>query len=223
MQFRRWKNESEILPEKVEEFVSSFNEREKVLKELEELASEEKIPILLPSSAVFLRFIASLLKPNRILEVGTGAGYSTLVLHFACPRAELLTVEINPKRAELASAFFERCGVSVDLRVGDAFEVARELIAAGEEFDLVFVDAVKAEYPFWNFKVQALLSPGGVAVFDNVLFRGYTAGVPHDGRYERSVKLLRTFLEHVKEYPGFRATLIPLGDGLLILERAQQR
>jgi len=219
MEFKRWKNLGEILPQEVEEFVSNFGRREELLKEIEEFAEREKVPILLPSAAQILRLIAAIKRPQRVLEIGTGVGYSTLNIYFAYPKAEITTVDSNVKRLEVAREFFKRAGAPIKTVCSDGLDFIRNSLAEGEEFEMVFVDSSKGEYPFFNYKVQALLKKGGVALFDNVLFRGYVAGRSFSKRYERSVKLLKYFLETVKDYPGCRSYLIPVGDGLLAVEK----
>jgi predicted O-methyltransferase YrrM len=219
MEFKRWRNLGEILPEEVEEFVSSYSPKEEVLREIEEYAKREKVPILLPSTAQALRLIVSLKKPRKVLEVGTGIGYSTLNIYFAHPEAQITTVDSNAKRLEVARELFKRVGAPIKTVRSDGLDFIRECLSEGEEFDLIFVDSAKGEYPFFHYKVQALLKEGGVAIFDNALFRGYAAGRPYGRKYERGVKLLKHFLKTVKEYPNFRAYLIPVGDGLLVLEK----
>lgn len=207
----------EILPDYLEKFVEDFGKKEEVLLEIEEFAKENKVPILLPSAASFLRFLVSLLRPKRVLEIGTGIGYSTLNIYYAYPEAEIITVDSNKKRALIAKEFFKKAGAKVELLEKDAFDVIRDFLSQGKTFDLIFIDSVKAEYPFFNYKVQALLSDGGVAVFDNVLFRGYVAGREFDKRYRRTVELLKLFLSQVKEYPAVKNYLFPVGDGLLVV------
>jgi len=215
--FKRWQNLSELVPDYLEEFVGNFHRKEEVLLEVEEFAKENKVPILLPSGALFLRFLVSLLKPRKVLEIGTGIGYSTLNIYYAYPEAEIVTVDSNRKRTLTAKEFFRKAGAQVELLERDAFDVIRDFLCRGEVFDFIFVDSVKAEYPFFNYKVQALLSERGVIVFDNVLFRGYVAGREFDKRYKRTVELLRLFLSHVKSYPAVKSYLFPIGDGLLVL------
>jgi len=219
MKFKRWQNLSEIVPTYVEEFVSDYNLREPVLVELEEFAKENKVPILLPSAAAFLRFLVSVLEPKRVLEIGTGIGYSTLNIYYGYPEAKILTVDSNRKRTAIAKEFFKKVGAPIKLLEMDGFDAIREFLSRGETFDLIFIDSVKSEYPFFNYKAQSLLSDRGIAVFDNVLFRGYVVKEDIPSKYERSVSLLRKFLKEVKEYPGFETFLIPIGDGLLLLKR----
>ncbi len=219
--FKRWENLSEILLPEVEDFCNTYNKREKILKEIEEFSQKEKVPILLPVSAALLRLIVSILKPKRVLEIGTGVGYSTLNIYYGYREAEITTVDSNRKRLKKAEEFFERAGAPIKTVLSDGMEYIRELLSREEIFDFIFVDSVKSEYPFFNYKVQPLLKERGVALFDNVLFRGYVAGRDYDKKYERGVKLLRRFLEDIKNYPNFEATLIPVGDGLLFLKQKE--
>lgn len=217
--FKRWENLSEILLPEVERFCNVYNEREELLREIEEFSKREKVPILLPTSAALLRLTVSILKPKRVLEIGTGVGYSTLNIYFGYKEAEIITVDSNRKRLEKAKEFFESAEAPIKTVFSDGLDYLRNILSIGETFDFIFVDSVKSEYPFFNYKVQPLLKEGGVALFDNVLFRGYVAGREYDRKYDRGVKLLTKFLKDVKEYPNFEATLIPVGDGLLFLRK----
>ncbi len=218
MEFKRWKNLGEILPQEVEEFIGSFGKKEEILTEIEEYAKREKVPILLPSSAQLLRLLVSTLKPKKVLEIGTGIGYSTLNIYFANRSSQITTVDSNRKRLEVARSFFKRVKAPIKVVESDGFDFMREELSEGRKYDFIFIDSTKGEYPFFNYKVQALIEPGGVVVFDNVLFRGYVAGRKYERRYERSVALLKLFLNQVKEYPNFRSYLIGVGDGLLVIE-----
>ncbi len=218
MKWPRWENLSEILPKGIERFCNFFFEREEILKEIESYAQKEKVPILLPSSAQLLRLITSVKRPQKVLEIGTGIGYSTLHIFFGYKGAKIKTVDTNEKRLEKAKEFFKKAGAQVETVNFDGIDLIREELSRGNRYDLIFIDSAKGEYPFFHYKVQALLRRGGVAVFDNVLFRGYVAGKEFDGKYERGVKLLRLFLKQVKCYPNFKEYLIPIGDGLLVLE-----
>jgi len=218
MEFKRWKNIGEILPEYVETFCNLYNEREEILKEIEEFSRKTKTPILLPSSAALLKLITELKRPEKVLEIGTGIGYSTLTIFFSSPNSQITTADTNEERLKVAKEFFKRAGAPIKTFLKDGLELMRELLTEGEKFDLIFVDSVKSEYPFFHYKFQSLLRPGGVAVFDNVLFRGYIAGREHERRYKRGVELLKKFLEQVKDYPNSESSLIPIGDGLLIFK-----
>lgn len=154
----------EILPEYVEKFCNVYNEREEILLEIEDFAKKTKTPILLPSAAAFLRLLVKVLKPKKVLEIGTGIGYSTLNIHFSYPEAEITTVDLNKKRLEIAKAFFKRAEAPIKTIYSDGFDVLRTFLSKGALFDFVFVDSVKSEYPFFHYKVQAVLREGGVEI-----------------------------------------------------------
>ncbi len=220
---RRWRNFSEMVPEFVEDFLSENFEREPLLLEVERVARERKIPILLPSAASFLRLLCRLISPERILEVGTGIGYSTLNMLFALGgNCKVITADTNLERLKMAREFFRKAGFNVESIYLDGFSLMRKFLSNGRKFDLIFVDSVKAEYPFFNYKVQALLSENGVAVFDNVLFRGYICRDEFPERYRRTVSLLKEFVRGVKSYPNFDSFIVPVGDGLLVLKQASR-
>lgn len=220
MKLKRWQNLSEIIPDCVERFISNYNDREPLLLEIEEFAKENKVPILLPSAVAFLRFLTSLLKPKKVLEIGTGIGYSTLNIYYGYPKADIFTVDTNRKRTAVAKNYFRKVNASINFFEMDGFDVIRDFLSKGETFDFIFVDSVKSEYPFFNYRVQSLLSERGIAVFDNVLFRGYVTGKKFDEKkYKRGVTLLRFFLKDIKDYPNFSSSIVPIGDGLLVLQR----
>jgi predicted O-methyltransferase YrrM len=216
--FNRWKNLSDILHEDIESFVNSYVEKPEILTEMEAFASKNKVPILLPVSASFLSLLCIMLKPKNILEIGTGIGYSTLSMYLSLNgECRITTVDSNAGRVSAAKHFFRKAKAkNMEVIEGDAFDIIDRMISESRVFDMVFVDSVKAEYPFLNYRVQALLNRNGLAVFDNVLFRGMVVRRNIEKRYQRSIKLLKHFLKSVKTYPNFRSFIVPIGDGVLI-------
>jgi len=216
--FKRWENLSEILPKQVEEFCNRFYSREELLKEIEEFGKREKVPILLPSTAALLRLIVQLLKPEKVLEIGTGIGYSTLTIYYGWPKAKIKTVDLNRQRLRKAEEFFKKAGAPIETVEGDGLEVIREELASGNKYDLIFIDSTKGEYPFFNYKVEPLLKERGLAIFDNVLFRGMVAEEPNKvpQKYRRGVSLLKLFLTNLANYPNFKSIIIPIGDGIAV-------
>jgi len=143
---------------------------------------EQALSIGLPDHGIsagqgrLLEVLARAAGAGRILEIGTFAGYSTIWLARALPfRGRLLTLELDPARAELARRNLEAAGVGgrVEVRVGDALAALDALIAAGEEpFDLVFIDADKERNPEYLERVLELTCPGATIVADNVIRAG---------------------------------------------------
>jgi len=129
-----------------------------------------------PSQGKLLHLLARALGAHRILELGTLGGYSTIWLGRALPPSgRLVTLEADPKYAELARANIARAGLAelVELRVGPALETLPVLAAeAPDPFDLVFIDADKKSTPEYFEWALELTRPGSVIVTDNVIRDG---------------------------------------------------
>jgi predicted O-methyltransferase YrrM len=162
-----------------------------------------------PNQGQLLHLLARLQGARTILEVGTLGGYSTIWL--ARQRAgdgRLVTLEADPGYAEVARANLARAGLEavVDVRVGDAAELLASLGAGGAgPFDLVFLDAEKAENPRYLERVLELTRPGSLIVADNIVRGGAVADA--DATDPR-VAGCRRFLELVAAEPRLSATAI---------------
>lgn len=134
---------------------------------------------LTPAQGKLLHLIARIHGARRILEIGTLGGYSTIWLATALPPdGRLITLELEPRYAEVARANAERAGVAglIDFRVGRALDSLRELIDEGAgPFDLTFIDADKSSTPEYFELALALSRPGSVIVADNVVRGGALA------------------------------------------------
>jgi predicted O-methyltransferase YrrM len=133
-------------------------------------AGERRYMSLHPDAAAFLYHLALALRAQRVVEVGTSAGYSTLWLARACAETggRVTTFERDEAVLTLARDHFARAGVAhlVDLRPGDARALLAEVTGP---VDLAFVDAEKSEYLAYGAALWPLLRPGGSLVADNVL------------------------------------------------------
>jgi predicted O-methyltransferase YrrM len=132
-----------------------------------------------PNQGKLLEVLARAVRARRILEIGTLGGYSTIWLGRALPpEGRLLTLEINGKHAEVARSNLARAGLisKVELRIGDARESLKKLVAEGPEpFDLIFIDADKESYPDYLQGSLRLSRPGTLIIADNVVRRGAVA------------------------------------------------
>ncbi|MGW2545056.1 O-methyltransferase [Kitasatospora sp. NPDC001574] len=127
-----------------------------------------------------LALLVALTGARSILEIGTFTGYSTLCMARALPPGgELVTCDLTERWPAIGAGYWERAGVAdrIELRIGDAVETLAKLTAerGPESFDLVFIDADKANYPRYYEGSFALLRPGGLLVVDNTLFFGRVA------------------------------------------------
>ena len=160
-----------------------------------------------PSQGRLLQLLARSHGARRILELGTLAGYSTIWLARALPPGgRLVTLERDPAHAAVARGNLERAGLAdrVELRVGPALETLPQL-AAGDSFDLAFLDADKASTDLYLDQVLELLRPGALIVADNVV-RGGAVADPGPG--DPSTEGIRRFAARLAAEPRVDATAI---------------
>ena len=162
-----------------------------------------------PSQGKMLNLLARLQGARRILEIGTLGGYSSVWLARALTdEGKLITLEVEPRHADVAKKNFERAGVSrrVELHLGDAIDSLAKLYAADEgPFDFVFIDADKkrnSDYFSWALK---LCRNGALIIIDNVVRDG--AVVDHTSS-DPSVIGVRTLVEMMEREPNVCATAL---------------
>jgi predicted O-methyltransferase YrrM len=164
-----------------------------------------------PTQGKFLHLLALASGAKRILEIGTLGGYSTIWLARALPRdgsGKLVTLEYEPRHAEVARANLARAGLAdrVDVRVGRAIDTLPQLQAEGAgPFDLVFLDADKTGYPDYLEWCVTLSRPGAVIVADNVVRKGAVADASNT---DPNVRAVRRFNELVAAHPRLTATAL---------------
>ena len=154
---------------------------------------------------------------RRVVEVGTLAGYSAIWIARALPEdGELVTIEINPDHAAVAQRSIEDAGVDdrVDVRLGDAAAILGGLGPDGA-FDAVFLDADKERYTVYLEEAARLLRRGGLLMADNAFWSGRVLDPDSDELAAR----LNHFNEVLSSDPRFDATILPVGDGLMVAVR----
>ena len=153
----------------------------------------------------FLCLLAGAIQARRILEVGTLGGFSTIWLaRGAGPQGRVVTLEYEPKHAEVARANLQRAGVAdrVEVVVGAALDTLPTL--TGAPFDLVFIDADKENNPGYLEWAVKLTHPGSVIVVDNVIREGAILSPDGDG----VVRGTRRVLELMGEHPGLDTAVL---------------
>lgn len=160
-----------------------------------------------------LRWLARVSNARHAVEIGTGAGYSGLwLLGGMPPRGALTTIEVDSANQGLARKAFTEAGVADQARcmLGRALEVLPRL--ADDSYDLVLLDAVKAEYTAYLTHALRLLRPGGLVVADNVIWGGRVA----DPQFtDADTEGLREFNAEVRDDPELDQVVLPVGDGVL--------
>jgi len=180
------------------------------------VAGPDRIPIVDRDSGRVLAALAA--GRRRIVEVGTPYGYSTLWLATGQPAdGRIATIDPDVSRTDLARAWWRDAGVADD-RITVVNAKALEAFAAAEPalagpFDLAFIDALKPEYLGYLEALVPRLAPGALLTADNVLWSGRVADPSNS---DPDTVALRAFVEAVLADPRFSATVLPVGDGLLV-------
>lgn len=204
----------------IESYVEGLvSERSPVLQRMEREAAEEGIPIIVLPTVQFLRVLLKMIRPARILEIGSAIGYSAIHMAEAVPSAEIVTIEIDEERAARAQHNFREAGVAgrIHLLLGDALE----WIPKQNSFDFVFIDAAKGKYEEFLQLALDKLSSGGTILSDNVLFRGLVAEEKEqiEPRFRSMVSKLQRFNVLLASNPQLDTTFLSVGDGLALSRR----
>jgi len=163
-----------------------------------------------------LSMLSHMVNPGLILEIGTFTGYSTICLAEGLKAGgRLHTIEKDDERAEIASVFFEKAGISdrIVLHVGDALKI---IPTFGMVFDVVFIDAAKKQYLEYYHLIFNQVKSGGYILIDNILWYGKVA----DLRIQDEVTCqLRRFNEFVHRDTRVERAIVQNRDGMFILRK----
>lgn len=213
-----------VLPKIVDYMRESQGRFYKELDKLEKYCNEENIPIIPHETAVFLDFMLGLIKPKNILEIGTAVGYSSILMEMNLSKnGKIKTIERNPKMHFEALKNIKEFKLEERIEVifDDAIEVLKNL---DEKFDFIFMDSAKSKYiEFYPYCIKNL-NINGILMVDDV-FQGGTVfdDITTIPRRNRNIhKGLNEFLEFIQNDDSVKSTLLPLGDGLLMVQKLEE-
>ncbi len=204
-----------ILQPQVEKYINALlPPRDAILREMERYAARHHVPIVGPACGRMLYQLARLIRARRVFEMGSAIGYSTLWLARAVgPRGTVYYTDSDPANARRAETSLRRAGVAKRVRflIGDALAM---LAATPGEFDLIFNDVNKPQYPRVFRLALPRLRSGGLLITDNVLWSGRSARPPAPG--DASTRAIRRFNQLLYKSPDLFTTMVPLRDGLAV-------
>ncbi len=212
-----------FLPKEIEAYAERMTTPETEI--LHQLSRETHLKVLRPRmlsgnmQGKLLQFISQMLKPERILEIGTYTGYSAICLAKGLKNNGLLhTIDNNPELEDIIKKYINKAGLqeNIVLHIGEALNIIPTL---EENFDLVFLDADKENYMQYYELSLAKLNKGGVIIADNVLWNGKVL-------YEPSKKDIETqsiieLNNHIVNDPRVENLLLPFRDGLMIARKKE--
>jgi predicted O-methyltransferase YrrM len=187
-------------------------ERDPVVTEMEAIARERGFPIVGPLVGRILYQLTHITEASRIIELGSGFGYSTIWFARALPEdGEVIYTDMSQENYRMADDFFRRTGCADRIRMvsGNAIEILEKQEG---EFDIVFNDIDKHQYP--NVIPVALpkLRRGGLLITDNIFWDGRVV----DGETDPDTSGVREYTRAVYENPSLFTTIVPVRDGISI-------
>jgi len=186
---------------------------DEVLAEMEDYATKHNVPIVGPAVARVLQQLALMINAKIVFELGSAIGYSTIWWAQAVGESgRVFYTDGDPKNAERARGYFSRSGVSsrIAVHIGDALEVLSE---QKQQFDVIFNDVDKEDYPRVLRMVSPRLRKGGLFITDNVLWSGR---VTEKNPKESRTKAILEFNRQLYNSPEFYTTILPIRDGLAV-------
>jgi caffeoyl-CoA O-methyltransferase len=210
----------EIIDTKVENYAARFTSpTDNLLQEIEKYTMENHPQANMLSGPIqgkLLELISMMIKPGKILEIGTFMGYSALCLAKGLDKnGELHTIDIRKEDADIAQNYFSKSLYTkqIILHTGNALDI---IPAINEIWDLIFIDADKVNYINYYELTLPLLKKGGFILADNVLFHGE---VLEENITGKNAKAIHAFNEHLEKDNRIQHVLLTVRDGLMLIQK----
>ena len=192
-----------------------------MLKEIKEYARASWIPVILDDSLQYIENeILRGKKLNKILEIGTAIGYSSICFSkFLAENGKIDTIEIDKQRIMIAKVNIDMMGVGDKINIieGDALKVIKKL---DDKYDFIFIDGPKSHYIEYLPICLNLLQNDGIIIADNILYKGMVNGDYTAHKQRTAVNRLRQFIDMVESDASLNHKLVDVGDGLMIIQKA---
>lgn len=186
--------------------------------ELKQYAKEHHVPIIMDEGLEFLNQVILLRKPKKILEIGTAIGYSAIHMASVCG-SHVTTIERDSKMIEQAKCNIERAKLSSQIHLIEMDALESFSAVQNEQFDLIFIDAAKAQYIKFFELYSPLLTKYGVIVTDNMNFHGLLDEEVYQ-QQSRSVRglirKLSAYHSYLLDRKDFSTTIYNIGDGIAL-------
>lgn len=190
--------------------------RERVLSSMETYARQHRFPIIGPLVGRFLYQMAAVSRARKVLELGSGFGYSAYWFSLAIGARGLITMsDMDEDNRDRAFAYFRKGKLKsrFDYKVGDSIEIASGLRG---KYDILLNDIDKHDYPRTISLAARLVRPGGLFITDNVIWSGR---VIDSSVRDKSTRAIRTFTKKLYADRRFVTTIVPLRDGITVALR----
>lgn len=195
---------------------------EKLVKEMEEYAKVEKVPIIQKTSLKYLNNYIKEQTIETVLEIGTAIGYSAICMALSNPNLKITTIERDEKRYLEAIKNIKRFKLEnrIKLIFKDALDVSLD-----DKYDLIFIDAAKAQNIKFFTHFEKNLNKNGTIITDNIFFHGYTYMNPKEieSRNIRAIaRKIRDYVTFLEENNEYETVIKKIGDGISITRRKDE-
>ncbi len=206
-----------IVDANVESYIASLGAQpDPVLAAMEALAERRRFPIVGRQTGALLSLLAACVGARRVIELGSGYGYSALWFARAMTEGALvICTDLSADNRDLALGYFRTAGLEgrMEFHVGDALSIARQQKPG---FDVVFNDIDKEAYPSSVELAVSLLRPGGLFITDNTLWKGRVA---EEGTGDAPTESVRAFNRAVFSRPDLESVILPVRDGVTVCRK----
>ena len=189
----------------------------KKVLELRDFAKVNNVPIVREVTSIRLQEEVAKRQPNKILEIGTAIGYSTLLMLKSYPNTKITTIEKDDERYAIASETLKDYK-NINVIHGDAYEVLDTLIECTDKFDFIFLDGPKGFYYRYLLKIEKLLNNNACIFADNIGFFGMVKSNKYPHRHKTIVVSLQNYLNRVSNPPYSSIIEYDIDDGFAITD-----
>lgn len=204
-------------------YIDSFiKDKNPLILQIEQYAEDNHVPIMDRNSIETFLGLLQLQNPQQILEIGSAIGYSAIRMATSLPNAMITTIEREPTRYEKAVEFIDQAnlGDRITIIEADALELEEDFIVK-KTYDALFIDAAKGQYKRFFEKYAPTVASGGFIYCDNMFMHGMVLeDIATIQRRKRTmIRNLKAFTSWIMTHPDYEATLLPIGDGVLIAKK----
>lgn len=210
-----------VMDERMDVFLNMlYGDEPDYLKMIAGYADEIHAPIMRKQTAEILRFFICDDRVKSVLEIGTAIGYSALCMAEYNKNVHIDTIEKVPARIKDAGNNFEKYDKSkrINLIAGDAKDVLERLVEQNKRYDLIFLDAAKAQYMVYLSYIKCLMNEGAYLITDNVLQEGEILESRYSvNRRDRTIhSRMREYLKEITDREKWNTIILPVGDGVAV-------
>jgi predicted O-methyltransferase YrrM len=204
-----------ILQPVQKQYLDTFKkESDPIVKEMEEYALKNSVPILSSDAAEFMEILIRLTAPRRVLEIGTAIAYSSIrIARNLKKKGVVHTIEKSKDNITIAEEYIAKSGLQDKIKIfsGNAEDIMPGL---EKKYDFIFLDADKEDYlKLFGYSLK-LLKKRGIIFVDNLLWHGYAAADKVPKSYEISTQQIREFNIKFMNHKFLKTIIVPIGDGI---------